>query len=35
MVKDAVALLTEKNPNIFSLTVRLKDSRLAGLVMAV
>lgn len=32
MVKDAAALLTEKSPDSFNVTIRLKDSRLAGLV---
>lgn len=32
MVKDAAALLTEKSPDSFSVTICLKDSRLAGLV---
>lgn len=32
MVKDAAALLTEKSPDSFSVTIRLKYSRLAGLV---
>ena len=32
MVKDAAALLTEKSPDSFSVTIGLKDSRLAGLV---
>lgn len=32
MVKDAAALLTEKIPDSFSVTICLKDSRLAGLV---
>ena len=32
MVKDAAALLTEKSPESFNVTIRLKDSRLAGLV---
>ena len=32
MVNDAAALLTEKSPDSFSVTICLKDSRLAGLV---
>ena len=32
MVKAAAALLTEKSPDSFSVTICLKDSRLAGLV---
>ena len=32
IVKDAAALLTEKSPDSFSVTICLKDSRLAGLV---
>ncbi|MDU3273762.1 sigma factor-like helix-turn-helix DNA-binding protein [Varibaculum cambriense] len=32
MVKDAAALLTEKSPDSFNVTIRLKDPRLAGLV---
>ena len=32
VVKDAAALLTEKSPDSFNVTIRLKDSRLAGLV---
>ena len=32
MVKDAAALLTEKSPDSFNVTIRVKDSRLAGLV---
>lgn len=32
MVKDAAALLTEKSPDSFNVTIRLKDSRLAELV---
>ena len=32
MVKDAAALLTEKSPDSFSVTICLKDSRIAGLV---
>ena len=31
MVKAAAALLTEKSPDSFSVTICLKDSRLAGL----
>ena len=32
MVKDAAALLTEKSPDSFNVSIRLKDSRLAELV---